>query len=170
MRLPPFDRFIRGLQLVGALTVGIIIGCIILNTFHAAYFESFYKLRSELEAKLTQYEQDIQNLSQYKSQHTVIKSIKLKLEEESNEEARPRLDTLTEKELLTQVRDDLSIFIGQSIYDIDSNAQFARKLLEKKVYTGILGNDFTIELKTVLLVDNTLQIWMSVRKYTPPPS
>src|SRR5690606_4936351 len=106
-------------------------------------FEAFYKLRSELEAKLTQYEQDIQNLAQYKSQHTVIKSIKLKLEEESNEEARPRLDTLTEKELLTQVRDDLSIFIGQSIYDIDSNAQFARKLLEKKVYTGVLGNDFT---------------------------
>lgn len=170
MRLPPFDRFVRGLQLVGVLVVGIIIGAIIANVLHAAYFEAFYKLRSELEAKLTQYEQDIQNLSQYKSQHTVIKSLKLRFEDESNEGARPRLDALTEKELMKQVRDDLSIFIGQSIYDIDSNAQFARKLLEKKIYTGVLDNDFTIELKTVLLVDNTLQIWMSVRKYTPPPS
>jgi len=170
MRLPPFNRFVRGLQLVGVFLVGVIIGAISLNLFHTAYFETFYKLRAELETKLAQYEQDIQNLSQYKSQHSVIKSLKLRLEDEHSEEARPKLDHLTENELLKQVREDLSIFIGQSIYDIDSNAQFARKLLEKKVYTGVLGNDFTIELKTVLVVENTLQIWMSVRKYTPPPS
>lgn len=170
MRIPPFERFIRSLQLFGIFLIGIIIGAITLNIFHTAQFEALYNLRVELEEKLTQYEEDIQNLSQYKSQHTVIKSLKLKIEEESNETERPKLDSLTQSELLKQVREDLSIFIGQSIYDIDSNAQFARKILEKRVYSGILGNDYTIEMKTVLLVDNTLQVWMTVRKYAPSPS
>lgn len=170
MRIPPFERFVSFLSHSGVFLIGVIIGAIILNTMHAAQFEAFYNLRTEMEEKLTEYEEDIQHLSQYKSQHSVIKSLKLRIEDESNSSERPKLDSLTQSELLKEVREDLSIFIGQSIYDIDSNAQFARKLLEKKVYTGILGNDYTIELKTVLLVDNTLQVWMTVRKYVLSPS
>lgn len=170
MRLPPFERFVNFLSMSGSFIVGAIIGAIVLNSLHTVQFEAYYHDRLELQSKLIQYEQDIHNLSQYKSQHTVIKSLKLRIEEESNESNRPRLDSLTQSELLKQVREDLSILIGQSIYDIDTNAQFARKILEKKVYRNIFNQDFTIELKTVLLVDNTLQVWMTVRKYTPPPS
>jgi len=170
MRLPPFDRFIQFLGMSGAFLVGAIVGAVVLNTLHVVQFEVYYNDRMELQAKLIQYEQDIQNLSHYKSQHTVIKKLTLRIEEESNESARPKLDTMAQKELIKLVREDLSILIGQSIYDIDSNAQFARKILEKKVYRDILDHDYTIELKTVLLVDNDLQVWMSVRKYTPPPS
>lgn len=170
MRLPPFDRFELFLKMFGAFMLGIIIGAILLNSLHIVQFEAYYNDRMELQSKLIQYEENIQNLSQYKSQHTVIKSLTLKIEEEKNEAAKPKLDAVAESELLKLVREDLSILIGQSIYDIDSNAQFARKILEKKVYRDILNHDYTIELKTVLLVDNTLQVWMIVRKYTPPPS
>ncbi|HIW32743.1 MAG TPA: hypothetical protein IAA29_08140 [Candidatus Paenibacillus intestinavium] len=170
MRLPPFERYFHLLQLIGVFIIGLLVGAIILNTLHTAQFEAFYNSRSELEEKLIQYEEHIKNLSQYKSQHTVIKSLQLRIEDENNVTEKPKLDTLTQSELLKQVREDLSIFIGQSIYDIDSNAQFARKILEKKVYSGVLDNDYTIEMKTVLLVDNKLQVWMVVRKYTPPPS
>lgn len=170
MRLPPFERFIQLLSMTGAFLVGAIVGAVILNSLHLVQFEAYYDDRMELQSRLIQYEQDIHNLSNYKSQHTVIKKLTLRIEEESNESARPKLDAMAQSELLKQVREDLSILIGQSIYDIDSNAQFARKILEKKVYRDILDHDYTIELKTVLLVDNTLQVWMSVRKYTPPPS
>lgn len=170
MRLPPFERFIHLLGMSGAFITGAIVGAVVLNSLHIVQFEAYYDDRMELQAKLIQYEQDNHNLSQYKSQHTVIKSLKLRIEEESNDSARPKLDAMAQSELIKLVREDLSILIGQSIYDIDSNAQFARKILEKKVYRDILNHDYTIELKTVLLVDNTLQVWMSVRKYAPPPS
>ncbi|URN92830.1 MAG: hypothetical protein NAG76_13350 [Candidatus Pristimantibacillus lignocellulolyticus] len=170
MRLPPFERYFHLLQLVGVFIIGGLVGAILLNTLHTAQFEAFYNSRSELEEKLIQYEKDIHNLSQYKSQHTVIKRLQLRIEDENNSSEKPKIDTLTQNELIKQVREDLSMFIGQSIYDIDSNAQFARKILEKKVYSGVLNNSYTIEMKTVLLVDNTLQVWMTVRKYTPPPS
>src|SRR5690606_6727338 len=122
------------------------VGAVVLNTLHVVQFEVYYQQRLEMQEKLVQYEQHIQSLSQYKSQHTVIKNLKLKIEQESNEQARPKLDSLTESELLKLVREDLSILIGQSIYDIDTNAQFARKILERKIYRNIFNQDFTIEL------------------------
>jgi len=170
MRVPPFSRFVFFLKLIGVFITGCFVGAAILHMFHIAQFEALYHLRMEQQNKLIQYESDIKSLTQYKNRNSVIKSLKVTIENEYSEEARPELDTLTEQELLKLVRKDLSIFIGQDIYDIDSDSQFARKLLEKKVYKNISGQDYTIDIKTVLLIENTLQVWMTVRKYTPPPS
>lgn len=170
MRVPPFSRFGIFLKLLGVFITGAFVGAAILHMFHIAQFEALYHLRMQQQNKLIQYESDIKSLTQYKNRNSVIKSLKLKIENEYNEDARPELDTLTEQELLKLVRKDLSIFIGQDIYDIDSNSQFARKLLEKKVYKNISGQDYVIDIKTILLVDNALQIWMTVRKYAPSPS
>lgn len=170
MRVPPFSRFGFYLKLLGVFITGAFVGAAILHMFHIAQFEALYHIRMEQHNKLVQYESDIKSLTQYKNRNSVIKSLKLTFESEYNETARPELDSLTEQELLKLVRKDLSLFIGQNIYDIDSDAQFARKLLEKRIYKNISGDDYTVDIKTVLLVDNTLQIWMTVRKYTPPPS
>ncbi len=171
MRMPPFERYEKGLQMVGMLILGMIIGAIIFNSIHVAQFEAIINLKSELELKLGQYEQDIKLLNQFKNQHTVIKSILPRVEREAGQNTnRPNLDKLTETELIKQVREDLSSLLGQSIYEIDSNAQFARKLLERKVYTDVFDKDYMIDIKTVLVVDNVLHIWINVRDYTPPPS
>lgn len=170
MRVPPFFRFGLLLKLLGVFITGAFVGAALLHMFHIAQFEALYHLRIEQQNKLIQYESDIKSLTQYKNRNSVIKSLKLTIENEYNEQARPELDSLTEQELLKQVRKDLSLFIGQNIYDIDSNSQFARKLLERKVYKNISGDDYEIDIKTVLLVDNTLQIWMTVRLHAPSPT
>ncbi|MFD0962264.1 hypothetical protein [Paenibacillus chungangensis] len=171
MRLPPFQRYTRCMQLLGALLSGMLIGAAILNTLHIAKFQHMYNVNRGLQEQLEQYEQDIRNLNYYKSQHTVIKSIKLRIENGSaNEQMRARLDELTESELIKRVKEHLSIFLGKSIYDIDSDARLARNLLKSMVYRDVYGKDYTIELKTVLLVDNVLQIWMTVKSYARPPS
>ncbi|MFD0588365.1 hypothetical protein ACFQZE_10155 [Paenibacillus sp. GCM10027627] len=170
MRLPPFDRYMRGLAMLGSFLLGAIVGAIALNTLFIAQFEAVYHTKNELEVKLEQYEQDIRGLNQYRNQHTVIKSIKLKLADDGKTGNRPVLDKVTEAELLKRVKEDLSIFLGQSIYEIDANAKFARRLLEKKVYSDVNGKDYSIELKTVLLADNVLQIWMSARLLAKPPA
>lgn len=166
MRMPPFERYVRGMQLFGVFLLGMVAGAVVLNSLFVAQFEALYMTKNDLEVKLEQYEQDIEKFTQYKNQHTVIKSIKLKMSEESNS----RLDKLSESELLKRVKEDLSALLGQSIYEIDSNAKLARKLLNKKVYTDINGKDFAVELKTILLVDNVLQIWMYASDYAKPPA
>jgi hypothetical protein len=171
MRMPPFSRFTRGLQMVGVLTLGMIIGAIVYNSLYLAQFEALITLKSELEVKLEQYEQDLKHLKQFKNQHTVIKSILPRVEKETGQNTgRPKLDQVTEAMLIKRIKEDLSSFLGQSIYEIDSDAKFARLLLEKKVYMDVYNKDYTIEVKTVLVVDNVLHVWIKVRDYAKPPS
>lgn len=168
MRVPPFERYVRGMQLFGVLMLGMVLGAVVLNSLFVAQFQAQYETQSELEDKLEQYEQDLIRLTQYKNQHTVIKSIQLRME--NNADQRAKLDKVTEAELIRRVKEDLAIFIGRNIYDIDSDAKLARQLLGEKVYTDVNGKDFTVELKTVLLSDYTLQIWMSARVHVMPPT
>lgn len=168
MRLPPFERYVRGLHFAGVFLLGMIAGGVVLNSLFVAQFEALYHTKNNLEVKLEQYEQDIKKFTQYKNQHSVIKSIKLRIGEEGDLRHRP--DKLSEAELLKLVKEDLSTLLGHSIYEIDSNAKFARKLLESKVYTDINGKDYKVALKTILLVDNVLQIWMSASSYAKPPA
>ncbi|RJE91114.1 hypothetical protein D3P07_03325 [Paenibacillus sp. 1011MAR3C5] len=168
MRLPPFERYIRGMQLAGVFILGMLAGAVLLNSLFVAQFEALYHTKNELESKLEQYEQDIRGLNQYKNQHTVIKSIQLRLAE--NNGKRTHLDKVTEAELIKRVKEDLSIFLGQSIYEVDSDAKFARKILERKVYEDINGKDYVVELQTVLLADNVLQIWMIALPHAKAPA
>ncbi|MNZ60541.1 hypothetical protein D3C78_786120 [compost metagenome] len=171
MRVPPFERYVKGLQMAGMLMLGMLIGAIIYNSLYLAQFEALITLKSELEVKLEQYEQDIKNLKKFKNQHTVIKSVHPRIEREAGQQAgRPELDQITEAELLKRIKEDLSSFLGQSIYEIDSDAKFARTLLDRKVYSDVYGKDYTIEVKTVLVVDNVLHVWVKVRSYAKPPS
>jgi hypothetical protein len=114
---------------------------------------------------LEQYGRDIEGLNKYKNQHTVIKSIVpiiLKEEEPLNE--------LVEAELKKRLKEDLSVFIGTSIYQIDDNAEFASKLLKDKIYVSVRGADYRITIRTVLVADNVLQVWVRAVKYERPPA
>jgi hypothetical protein len=171
MRLPPFGRFVRGLQMIGMLILGMIIGAILYNSIYLAQFEALIDLKSGLEVQLEQYEQDIKSLNQFKNQHTVIKSVLPRIEKETAQDTnRPKIDQVAEAELIKRIKEDLKIFLGRSIYEIDSDARFARKLLEKRVYMDVYNKDYTIEVKTILVVENKLQVWVEIRNYTKPPS
>ncbi|MFD2116536.1 hypothetical protein ACFSTH_07365 [Paenibacillus yanchengensis] len=171
MRIPLFAKFTKAMQFVGVLLVGIILGAALYHSLSLASLEKLMNERTILQAKLTQYEEDITHLNQFKDQHTVIKSILPRIENEKGQTSeRPLLDQLTETEIIKRVKEDLSVFLGRSIFDIDSNAQFARKLLEKKVYSDINQKDYVIEIKTVLVVDNVLQVWLTVRTSIKKPA
>lgn len=171
MRVPPFERYVKGLQMAGVLVLGIIIGAVIYNSIYVAQFQALITLKSELEVKLEQYETDIKNLKQFKNQHTVIKSVLPRIEKETGQRSgRPNLDQVTEAELIKRIKEDLSSFLGRSIYEIDSDARLARTLLERKVYNDVYNKDYSIEVKTALVVDNALQVWVAVRDYAKPPS
>lgn len=171
MRVPPFEKFTQVMQLTGVLLIGLVIGALIYHSLHVVQMDNLVNDRIELLAKIKQYEDDIKQWHQYKNQHTVIKSITPRIENEAGSPSkRPHLDKITEAEIIKRLREDLSSFLGQSIYEIDSNAQFARKLLERKVYNDVYEKDYTIEIKTVLVVDNVLHVWITVRTHIKPPS
>ncbi|CAM3316528.1 hypothetical protein PALU110988_15585 [Paenibacillus lupini] len=171
MRVPPFERYMKWLQMCGVLLLGMLLGAIVYNSIYHAQFDALVSLKSELEVKLEQYETDIESLTEFKNQHTVIKSVLPHIEEEAGQKTdKPKLDKVTEAQLIKRIKADLSVFLGQSIYEIDSDAKLARKLLSRKIYTNVLEKDYTVEITTMLLVDNKLQVWVKVRLYERPPS
>lgn len=171
MRIPQFERYVKGLQMLGVLLIGMLLGAIIYNSIYHAQFEALVNLKSDLEVKLEQYESDIKSLTKFKNQHTVIKSVLPRIEEEAAQNNdRPKIDKVTEAELIKRIKADLSVFLGQSIYEIDTDAKLARRLLSNKIYTNVLGKDYSIDITTILVADNKLQVWVKVRLYARPPS
>ncbi|GMK46947.1 hypothetical protein PghCCS26_40760 [Paenibacillus glycanilyticus] len=171
MRVPQFERYVKGVQMLGVLLLGMLLGAIIYNSMYHAQFEALVNLKSDLEVKLEQTETEIKGLTQFKNQHTVIKSVVPRIEEEAGQNTdRPKLDKVTEAELIKRIKADLSVFLGQSIYEIDTDAQLARRLLSNKIYTNVLEKDYSIDITTILVVENRLQVWVKVRLYSRPPS
>ncbi|GFN33842.1 hypothetical protein [Paenibacillus xylaniclasticus] len=165
MRMPYFDRFVRYVRYCFFMLMGAIIGAAVYHSIFMSSYDKVAQLNYDLQEQLEQSSRDIELLNKYKHQHTVIKSIVpiiLKEEEPLNE--------LAEAELKKRLKEDLSVFIGTSIYQIDDNAEFASKLLKDKIYVGVRGSDYRITIRTVLVADNVLQVWVRVVKYERPPA
>ncbi|WP_219836005.1 hypothetical protein [Paenibacillus sp. R14(2021)] len=159
MRVPPFERYARFTQAVAFLVLGSILGAM---AYHAVFFMNFDALRNtntELEDKLIDYEDRIEKLNQFKNQHTVVKSILPIMLDKSESSSVNILDEQTKLLLKTQLKKDLSVFLGTSIYKINSNAELARLLLDRKIYTVEGNKEYTVEIHTMLVVDNVLQVW-----------
>jgi hypothetical protein len=169
MRVPQFERYARLSQGAALLVVGAIIGAIV---YHSIFFLNFEALKNtviDLEDKLSQNEKDIQRLTQFKKQHTIIKSILPIMEEDViAADGNTKIDELTERVLKEKIREELDVLVGRSIYDIDSDAKLARQILARKQYK-VLEKEYTIEIKTILVADNVLQVWFKAREQNQTP-
>lgn len=156
------------MQAAAYIVLGSILGAM---AYHAVFFMNFNALRdtnTELEGKLSEYEDRIEKLNQFKDQHTVVKSISTTLMDGKEDESDASLDEQSKLSLKTQLKVDLSVFLGTSIYKINTNAELARLLLRNKIYLVGGNKEYTVDIRTVLLVDNVLQVWFVAAKYDRP--
>lgn len=156
------------MQAAAFVVLGTIIGAM---AYHAVFFMNFNALRdsnTELEGKLSEYEDRIEKLNQFKNQHTVVKSISAILMDGKEDESDVMLDEKSKLALKDALRDDLSVFLGTSIYKINTNAELARLLLKNKNYLVGGNKEVTVQIRTVLVVDNVLQVWFVAKKYERP--
>ncbi|MBW7477033.1 hypothetical protein K0T92_20150 [Paenibacillus oenotherae] len=169
MRVPPFDRYTSFTQAAAVALIGALIGAMV---YHAIFLMNFNALRStnsELEDKLADYEDRIHKLTQYRNQHSIIHNVlPILLETREDGVIKKNVDELTKAELKRRLKKDLNVFIGTSIYDIDSNAELARLLLNRKIYEAG-SKEYTVEIKTMLIVDNVLRVWFKAKLYERPP-
>lgn len=160
MRVPQFDRFTRGLQAFGLLIAGAVIGSAVYHSIFHYNFNMLFTENVRLSSQLDDYRKEINSLNKYKDKQRIFK-LSIRLEEEEGKE----FDEITRDQLKKRLYDDLDIFIGRNIYEIDSDAKLARELLNRKIYPITQDKDFVIEIKTMLLVDGVLQIWVKAKPY-----
>lgn len=167
MRMPPFERYPIILHGAASFLVGSIVGICLYHAFFFQKIEQIQNVNVRLRAKVESYSSTIHELERYKHKPTVIKSIRPLLENS----ATTTLPEQTKIQLKQRVKKDLLALQGTSIYDIDTHARLARKWLHDKLYSNIIGQNYAVQLTTMLVVENELYVWFTaVRVDAPPPA
>lgn len=154
--LKGFKRF---MQLAAVFILGMVAGSIGFNIVYQASFNQLWLENKDLQIQLYQAEEDNKTLKKYHKRSTVIKEIKVRVEDRD-----PPLDALAVKEVVQQLHEELEVLRGRSMFEIDSDAKMARTLLNRKIY-AVRDKEYAIQVKTMLVSEGVLQIWVDIRPY-----
>jgi hypothetical protein len=162
MRVPPFERLRPFMQLSSVFVLGMIAGGMVYNAIWHVSFNELWKNNQDLQFQLQQAQEDNKTLRKYSNRQTVVKEIKLIAEETSAE----KIDSINLKELLRRVIRDLEVLRGRDMFEIDSDSKLVRMLLHQKKYT-VRDKEYTIQVKTMLVMEGVLQIWLEAKEKLP---
>ncbi|MFD0673424.1 hypothetical protein [Cohnella sp. GCM10027633] len=165
MRVPPFDRFRRLMQVAAFFLCGMIVGSAVYSALMNDQYDRVIVDNRLLRLQLDEMQQSLDKEQKIRKT-SVIKNIVPYVVLAPGE---PELDVLTEKEIKKRLKADLDIFLGRSIYNIDTDAPLARKLLNKIVYEDIGDKTYEVSVQTMLVADGVLQLWVRVDVKTPRP-
>lgn len=160
MRVPSFHRFQRFMQIAAFFVCGMIVGSAVYNGLKNHIVNELMMKNIELQDQLATMRMDLQRSQQLRKEN-VIQSIVIYIDDEHGETG--TMDIVTATELKKRLKADLNDFLGRSIYVINTDAKFARKLLESKVYDHVEDKNYRVTLKTMLLVDRVLQVWAEAK-------
>ncbi|MFC5468881.1 hypothetical protein ACFPPD_09115 [Cohnella suwonensis] len=161
MRVPSFSKFRRFMQATAFFVCGAIVGAAVFNALKLDIVEQVYKENYEIRDQLETLKNDMK-LAKETRKENVVRQIVTILEQSDRETG--NIDILTQTELKKKLKRDLEIFVGLSIYKINTHAEFARKLLGNKVFADVGGKDYKVVIRTMLLVDGVLQVWASAEE------
>ncbi|UQZ35918.1 hypothetical protein C2I18_21685 [Paenibacillus sp. PK3_47] len=162
MRLPPFQRYRRFSQISAVFVLGMVVGSVLYNAiFHAGY-NVLWLTNQDLRVQIEQYRKDIETLKKYNNTSTVIREIKLRAEDTKGKAGTSALDPATIKEIISKMSADLEPMRGRSMFDIDTDGKLARLLLDGKIYI-VREKDYAVTIRTMLVMEGVLQIWVEIR-------
>lgn len=155
----PLQGFRRIMQLIAVFIFGMVAGSVAYNVVYQNSFNTLWIQNKDLQIQLHQAEEDIRTMKKYNKRSTVIKEIKIRVEERD-----PPLDSLAVKEVLQQLHEELEVLRGRSMFEIDTDAKMARTLLNRKIY-AVRDKEYSIQIKTMLVSEGVLQVWVDMRPY-----
>ena len=147
------------MQVVAIFVLGMVVGSVAYNVIYQTSYNTLWIQNKDLQIQLHQAEEDNKTLKKYSKRSTVIKEIKVTVEERD-----PPLDSLAVKEVMQQLHEELEVLRGRSIFEIDSDAKMTRTLLNKKIY-AVRDKEYSIQIKTMLVSEGVLQVWVDMKPY-----
>lgn len=156
---PTLKGFQRFMQVVAIFVLGMVVGSVAYNVIYQTSYNALWIQNKDLQIQLHQAEEDNKTLKKYSKRSTVIKEIKVTVEERD-----PPLDSLAVKEVMQQLHEELEVLRGRSIFEIDSDAKMTRTLLNKKIY-AVRDKEYSIQIKTMLVSEGVLQVWVDMKPY-----
>lgn len=164
MRVPSFEHFAGMVKSTGLLIAGAVIGsAVFMSIFHHNLNAALIKNR-ELQAENEKLIQDNNSYKKNRNQLSTINKIEVMVESADLDP----LDKVTEKEIEKRVRNDLKVVIGLKVSTFAESPHIYQQLLSQKTYHAILDKDYLVNMKTMLLVQNELKVWVIAKDYKRP--
>ncbi|WP_245856077.1 hypothetical protein [Paenibacillus rigui] len=164
MRVPSFDHFSSMVKSAGLLIAGAVIGsAVFMSIFHHNLNSAIIENR-ELQAENEKLAQDNNNYKKNRNQLSTINKIEVVVESADLD----ALDKVTEKELERRVRSDLRVVIGLKVSTFAESPHIYQQLLSQKTYHAILDKDYLVNIKTMLLIQNELKVWVIAKDFKRP--
>lgn len=146
------------------IIVGSIIGA---GVYHAVYLHQFNEvmmMNIDLRDRLAHYKAETEDLLRYKNRKTIIKSIDLHIYKQQNGMSMPQAD---EMELRRRLLKEITVLKGRNVFQIDEYSKLVEGLLSRKIYPNINDKDYTVQLRTMLVTEGVLHVWIDAHPYIP---
>jgi hypothetical protein len=161
------EKYARFYQAVGIFVAGGIVGAAIYMSVHQHLFNMLWLENYAYKEKIKNLEEDMRTLRKLRDDQGIVAKIAVRVE---SEEGRPALDNVTQKELEAKIRGELKFLIGKKSADIQDNPDVYKKLLEGKIYFGIQGKDYRVDVHALFISGTQLTYWVKAKDNTRAPA
>jgi hypothetical protein len=161
MRVPPFERYEKSLVGAGLFLVGLIVGCALFMSIYQRNFSLLSIQNQQMRTEIKGLKDENRNftLKQKNAAQSLIRSIKI-IFEPKNETT--KLDEISENELRQKIIQDLQFLNGKDSRRIKEDPLLYRNLLEGKTFHAIQERDYTVYVRTLIVVESELTVTLQV--------
>jgi hypothetical protein len=163
MRVPPFDRYRRLFSGLGLMAAGAIIGSAIFMSIYQRNFNLMYIKMHNYQEENTKLMQDIDSLNKTRNKQTLVSFINVYLQNPENEEI---LSENIQKEIESMVKKELKLAIGQKAAYVRDAQTLYEQLISQKILT-IHDKNYTVQVKSIILVQTELTVWITAKEKRP---
>lgn len=162
MRIPPFESYTHLLSGLALFLAGAIIGSAMFMGIYQQNFSTLVITNKNLQEEINQLNVEIDSLKKYRNQQNVVGKVTVHIDSVRNNP--DHLDASVETEIKSRVYNDLKIVIGQPLSAIEANPQIYQHLIDRKIYTGIHEQNYTVRVHTIIVSPAKLSIWITYSK------
>jgi hypothetical protein len=160
MRVPPFERYEKSLVGAGLFLVGLIVGCALFMAIYQRNFSLLSIQNQQMRTEIEALKDENRNFTlQKKASQPLIRSIKIIFERKHDSF---KLDEISENELRHRITQDLQFLHGKDIRGIKDDPLLYRNLLEGKTFHAIRERDYTVYVRTLIVVESELTVALQV--------
>lgn len=165
--IKPNRRYRVWIRDIAILLTGIIVGAAIYQAIVLHQIDELIMRNLDLEDKLSHYQAENKDLQRYKNRSTIIKSISIHIYDQDDASPIPQAD---DAELRKRLLHDLSGLKGRNVFQIDEYTKLVEGLLTRKIYPDIHEHSYTVSLRTMLVTEGVLHVWIDVKEQVPSPT
>lgn len=163
----PLERTGRWLQGIGLFISGAVIGSAFFMGIYNRHLDLVLTQNRELVLERKQLMEDNANLKKTKNQYTTINLLNVHVEPAEG----TQFDKVVETELQRLVHGDMrKVVVGQKISNFAENHELFRQILAEKTYAGVLDKDYVVTVRTMVLVQTELKVWVTAREWKRLPA